>query len=681
MSSRSRRRTPCAALNSVDSSSRPQLSEWQPDAGVVCPVIGMIQTALEPVSTSGQDLPSVPGAGFRRDAAWALSLLLVGVGAKLWLIGRWGSPLPYLDQWPAEAIDLFIPWFQHRFSPAILFAPHNEHRILFTRLCELGLLLLNGQWDARLEMVFNAFLHAAAVAGFGWLMASLLGRRYWPLLWFLLVLDLALPFAWENTLWGFQSQFYFLFIFSMLTLWLLALSEPLSVRWWWGAAASVAALFTMASGFLAAAAVGALALAQVMKQPAARRRHLVTVGWCAAITLAGLLLKPDIPEHHVFQAHSAGDFLTALGRNLAWPWVVVPLYAPFNLLPLAALGWVYLRSDGKPAPAGRMLLGIGLWAILQCLAVAFSRGAGGTNPAWRYMDPFSFLAIANCLSICLLLTRHRSRLRFVPLWYAAAAVWVFGCVTGLWFLTDRAVNTYIPETALDQADQLKTARAFMATGDADPLRHQRSSAVIVPNVDAVVWLLRRPDLRRVLPACLRDSLKIIPDSQTNKAFIPNDWHLNKPDPPTEVSWGSYSQNGAGAARGGFVSLPIRQSTLPYLEIPVAGDLGGPGLSLELVDVASGRIFPVTPPAVPGGTWLNTYVPAPQGEFKMVAAFDTEMAWFAFKEPREVGRLSYWAMRTAEGWKFFLAAGLALLVLNLASLLSSRPMHPVRSGRP
>jgi hypothetical protein len=630
----------------------------------------MTQTALEPAFLPANEQVRTNGVSFRENAAWAFSLFLVGVGAKLWLIARWGSPLPYLDQWPAEAIDLFVPWFQHRFSLAMLFEPHNEHRILFTRLCELGLLLLNGQWDARLEMVFNAFLHAAAVAGFGWLMASLLGRRYWPLLWLLLTLDLALPFAWENTLWGFQSQFYFLFIFSMLTLWLLGLSEPMSPRWWWGAIASVAALFTMASGFLAAVAAGALALTRAVREPAARRRHLVTCGWCAAITLAGILLKPDIPEHHVFQAHSAGDFFTALARNLAWPWVVLPLDAPFNLLPIAVLGWIHLRSEGQRAPAEQMLLGVGLWAILQCAGIAFSRGAGGTNPAWRYMDPFSFLAIANCLSICLLLTRHRSRLRFAPLWYAVSAVWVFGCVTGLWFLTDRAVNTYIPETALDQADQLKSARAFMATGDAEPLRHQPSSAVIVPNVDAVAWLLSRPDLRRILPACIRDPLKITSDSQTNRAFIPNDWHLNKPDPPTEVSWGSFSQNGGGS-RGQFESLPIQPATLPYLEIPVAGDLGEPGLSLELVDVASGKKFPVAPPAVPGGRWLNAYVPAPQGEFKLVAVDDTDTAWFAFKEPREVGHLSYWAMRTAEAWKYFLAAGLALLVVNLVTFFVPR----------
>jgi hypothetical protein len=200
-------------------------------------------------------------------------------------------------------------------------------------------------------------------------------------------------------------------------------------------------------------------------------------------------------------------------------------------------------------------------------------------------------------------------------------------------------------------------------------------------VDAVVWLLRHPDVRRILPACVRDSLRIAPAPQTDPIFVPNGWRLNKPDPPTEVSWGSYSQQQGGGSRGRFESLPIRQSTLPYLEIPVAGDLGRPGLSLELADVASGRTFAVTPPAIPGGRWINAYVPAPAGEFKLVAVDDSDTAWFAFKEPREVGRLSYWAMRTAEAWKYFLAAGLALLVFNLAPLLFSRRIRALRSGPP
>ena len=544
------------------------------------------------------DQPKTSNRSIWELLGWGLSLFLTGLGAKLWLISRSGSPLPFWDQWPGEAIELFVPFFQHRLTLSKLFEPHGEHRLVFTRLCELGLMLLNQQWDSRLEMVFNAVVHAAGIAGLGCLLAELMGRRTWPVIWLLLVLDLAAPFAWENTLWGYQSQFYFLFIGSALTIWLLGLSEPCSKRWWCGVAAGIATLFTMGSGFLAAAVVPALAVLQWLKDRRDWRRCLLTCGLCAAIIGVGWLLIPAKAGNDAYQTRSLTDFLAALGKNLAWPWVLLPWYAPFNVFPFAALLWLSVRSRERIGQAELFLLGIGFWAILQCLAGAFYRGAGGANPAWRYMDPFSLLAIVSCLGICLLLTRCRARLRFLPLWCAASALWVFGFLTGVWFLTDCALDIYIPETMLDQKRHLKTSRAFMATGDVRVLLHQPSNDLIVPNVDAVVWLLRHPDVRRILPACVRDPLKIAPAPQTSQIFVPNGWLLDKPDPPSEVSWGSYSQQGGGS-RGRFESLPIRQSALPYLEIPVAGGLGRPGLSLELVDIASGKIFAVTPPAAPG----------------------------------------------------------------------------------
>ena len=71
---------------------------------------------------------------------WALSLFLVGLGAKLWLILRFGTPLPFWDQWE-EARVVYLPYFEGKLSLAGLFSAHNEHRIFFTRIYGLGLLL------------------------------------------------------------------------------------------------------------------------------------------------------------------------------------------------------------------------------------------------------------------------------------------------------------------------------------------------------------------------------------------------------------------------------------------------------------------------------------------------------------------------------------------------------------
>src|SRR4051794_26497816 len=64
---------------------------------------------------------------------WVASLFLVMLGAKLWLIQRSETPLPFWDQWDGEAITLSLPYFQHHLLLTNLFEPHNDHRIFFSR--------------------------------------------------------------------------------------------------------------------------------------------------------------------------------------------------------------------------------------------------------------------------------------------------------------------------------------------------------------------------------------------------------------------------------------------------------------------------------------------------------------------------------------------------------------------
>ena len=109
-------------------------------------------------------------------AAWLAALLLVILGAKLWTIQVYGSPLPYWDQWD-EAKLVFQPWLEGHLTWGALFAAHNEHRILFTRLLDLLELRLNGQWDPGLQMVVNALLHAGFACGLAFCLWVFLGKR------------------------------------------------------------------------------------------------------------------------------------------------------------------------------------------------------------------------------------------------------------------------------------------------------------------------------------------------------------------------------------------------------------------------------------------------------------------------------------------------------------------------
>src|SRR4051812_47575379 len=109
-----------------------------------------------------------------RSSVWiALAgCLLVVLGAKLWLIGHYGSAIPFWDQWDSEGLLLYKPYLTGTLSPSGLIEHHNEHRILFTRLFGLGLLQLSGEWNALLDMIVDALAHTATLG----LLILVLGR-------------------------------------------------------------------------------------------------------------------------------------------------------------------------------------------------------------------------------------------------------------------------------------------------------------------------------------------------------------------------------------------------------------------------------------------------------------------------------------------------------------------------
>jgi hypothetical protein len=162
----------------------------------------------------------------------------------------------------------------------------------------------------------------------------------------------------------------------------------------------------------------------------------------------------------------------------------------------------------------------------------------------------------------------------------------------------------------------------------------------------------------------------MPAAGATNVFVPRGWNLRKPDPPTEISWGSYNSQGA-AATGTFESQPVPASRFPYLQIEVAGYLGQPGLSLEMVDLTTKERTPVKPRITPGAVWETCNVKAPKGDFTIVATDNSTTGWFAFKEPRELARLSYWNSRLLVLGPIMFFCGLGLYAAGLAFLVSDR----------
>mgnify|MGYP003344696364 FL=1 len=140
-------------------------------------------------------------------AGLAVALLLIIAGLKWATFARFGSAMPDWDQWDAEALKLLVPWYEQDQFLSRLFEPHNEHRVVLTKLQNLALTVLNGQWDSRLFAVANALIHAALGVAFWWQ-----GRRWFragwaqAVLYVFAVILFGLPLAWQNVLGGFHSQ-------------------------------------------------------------------------------------------------------------------------------------------------------------------------------------------------------------------------------------------------------------------------------------------------------------------------------------------------------------------------------------------------------------------------------------------------------------------------------------------
>ena len=417
-------------------------------------------------------------------------------------------------------------------------------------------------------------------------------------------------------------------------------------------------------GFLGAVAVAAICLLDIMKEPRAWRRHLPTLVVCAGLTVGGLLLKVHVPRHAAYQAQSLMAFQLALGKNLAWPSSFHAWLVPLNLLPLILLAWKYSHAREKSSAAERMTLAVGAWGVLQAAAAAYARGEDGTVPAWRYMDTESFIMIANCLSIVLLVRHYGQQLARKKFWYAAFVLWGVACVWGLLFLTKMVESEPLPDWQARQEKRLAYTRAFMATDDEQVLHTRFRGDLPYPDTAVLASLLRDQDIRRILPACAREPLTVASAGNSDGAFVVNGSSLTNRDAPGERCWGSFS--GAGArARGTFESAAVGPGAFPYLEIPVAGDLGEAGLSLELVGLKTGKVTAVAPKTVPGEKWANVVVKTPAEEFKIMARDDSDTKWFAFKEPREMGWLSYWSRQMLKTCRCCLLAGGVCLIWGLA----------------
>jgi hypothetical protein len=592
------------------------------------------------------------------------AIFCIVAGARLSIIGAYGSDVPFWDQWDAEWHNLLRPYLAGTLQFSDLIAPHNEHRIFFTRILDLALFRINGQWDPRLEMTANALLYPLVAC----LIALPFSRNRGPLFclaWTaLLSAVFALPYAWENTLAGFQSQFYFLTGFSLLYIQLFSHCPLTAGRCLAGFTTGAAALFTMGSGFFAPLAVLAALLPAVYRRRNEQSGMLKTLIGpflvSTVLVIAGIVLSVQVPEHAQYRAHSPSHFLSAAASLLSWPWSAQKSWFVVSWLPFSLYLTAYATRRLRDGLQERFLIGIGLWVLLQSAATAFSRA--GIMQSSRYTDLLSIGLIVNFLCLAASFDRNGGQRRvrigtalFFCCWLGVNAAGLYRQSTG-GFLANKKIASAMETKAT--AGYVRTSVPSFLVPDG------RLKIIPYPDGGKLKSFLDDPLIRAVLPAGIRGPVPF--RAVAGEPQITAGQEEILPYPP--YSWDRLWLVADKPA--GFVVTG--NGPLHYLQLLAQGNTDG----IRALD-ASGTEQPVVLlNALSNNGWQRLLVHCPGGTCRIEIAPGTTPV--TVTDPCETGPASACALILLEKAKYLLIIGSGIFIIGIFLALKSRTVSGVGS---
>lgn len=605
-----------------------------------------------------------------------LAFLLVFLARCLW-IDQFGPGLPRWDEWDAELVAMARDGVGKWPPLAELAKPHAEHRILWQRLVARGLVWLNGEWDSPLRNMTNA-LFAAAYAG---LLAGLLARGhtglrrhllFWPA-----VVAIALPLAWENLLFAFQTSFHVLILFTIAAFGGVAGRSFRDLRWWLGLLCGLAAIFTVGSGFFSGPVLlvwATLAFLQRGRSPLGLRlRPLVpTLVAGLLITLAGFALLHRPEGASGMEAQNVGEFVRGLLKHLSWPWADRLWIAPLLWSPLFALAWRILRTPGRGAwgPTARVALCLGGWVLLNLLGMAVFRGAMAVGPVTRYYDFHTLGLVANAAAVVLLVMDGTGPDHRRPRWLARlwSVAWAVVAVWGASSLVDHNFRDDLPEGRRFYDLQARNVFRYVVDKDRSVIESPPPRFHLpYPEADRLAAWLDDPKVLALLPAACRlapaQAPTRIEGCYTDPGLPPG---LETP-PGSRLLASSYQEE--GIKRGRFLSAPIHATT-EWMRFDYLGRETGGNMALRLVPVGEGKAIKIsTGDRSSASVWRPfTIRVSPGKDYQVEFSDDSDNAWGALTEPVPVrswsrraawlGAHSLWLLLGTLGTWLVLAAGRA-----------------------
>lgn len=602
-----------------------------------------------------------------RDRSWrvlSLQFLAFAValfGAKLWLIRVFANETPYWDQWDAEA-RLFERLLNGDWAWDRWLAAHNEHRIFTTRVLAVVLLYINQLWSPMLEMVVNAGLHVGALAVLVWLFGKATGRTAIPAMLLFTATIFAVPFAWENSITGFQAQFYFVLLFSVLSIWWLVTAEPLGKPWWGGVALAVIAYFSLASGAFAPAAALATVAARSLAIHRGRREGIAVL-LLLVLFAACAINVPSVAHHGELKAANVLQFIRAAAAGLAWPSLQQNGVAALarNLPWLLITVSVFRRRAAANDPQW-FLVAMGVWLAGQTMAVAYGRVSDVLVS--RYLDLHSIGLLINFAALLALIPPLKKRARIGAV--LLAACWLAFFVNAL----VAQMDTILANVAGKRDGAMKQEANLVAY-----LRtHDQAAAKALPffelpyyDAGGLIAILDSPAVQSFLPRNLQTPLvPVAIEHAGSQAFVPGGTY------PGAVGCDCAALGSYGSAGDGHIGeVVIRyepRSTSGKGETMQMKVAGYPSRAGRIELVQNGVAKQLHMRRDPGEKWERLYFSVKPGPFAIRVVDSSPSSWIAVSQPARGGRLDPfvdWLLAMAER---FVALGIALACLALLTAL-------------
>lgn len=327
---------------------------------------------------------------------------------------------------------------------------------------------------------------------------------------------------------------------------------------------------------------------------------------------------------HAGSEAPVGSSLAALA---SWPfghaWAIPLIWLP-TLLGLA--GWLRIRPTTPTAPA-LILLTLGAMAAIGLLSI------GGATPD----DSVALLTLGVLVNIAawatVAVTTETGRtFRFVALtvWSTVMAVALL-----------RPAATPPRDFDVTQMQIGTLARAYRKSAP--------STSLSIPGTEAerhaANVLFSIPNLAPILPVSIRPGLRLEQENR-NPAF------RRDAMPPLAYgdslgALGSWSNHGDHRV-GDYISAPLHTS-FPIVQLRIGGRLQAPETSIVLRPNHGPDIAPLQKSTTGLDRWRRVNLPAPGGEFRIVACATTSAQWLAFTEPIEVGPLTRLVAKIPPSW--------------------------------